>query len=122
MSRRSARFTGIGRFIKTTSFTKAVLVVVLLAGLVAAAVLLGAVKELIAVLVAYVILRIGLGMLRGLARPPAEPPEPGQLRKVRLHYHCSICGTEVRMTVAPDEDPEAPRHCQDEMDLMAPIE
>jgi DNA-directed RNA polymerase subunit RPC12/RpoP len=37
-------------------------------------------------------------------------------------YRCSICGTEVRMTVANDEVPNAPRHCQEDMDLVAPIE
>ena len=61
-------------------------------------------------------------LLRGLSCPAEEPPEAGQLRKVKIHYRCSICGTEVRMIIAPDEDPEPPKHCQEEMDLMAPIE
>ena len=65
---------------------------------------------------------IGMAMLRGIAKPIPEPPPAGELRKVKLNYRCSICGAEVRMTVAPDEDPDAPRHCQDEMDLVAPIE
>ena len=39
---------------------------------------------------------------------------------MRLTYRCSICGTEVRMTAANDEDPEPPRHCQEDMDLVAP--
>ena len=84
--------------------------------------LVGWLEVAIAIAVGYLILRIGFGMLRGLARPLPEPPEAGQLRKVKLHYHCSICGAEVRMTVAPEEDPEPPRHCQDEMDLVVPIE
>ena len=46
----------------------------------------------------------------------------GELRKVKIRYRCSICGTEVRMTAANDEVPEAPRHCQEDMDLVAPIE
>jgi hypothetical protein len=41
---------------------------------------------------------------------------------VKIAYRCSICGTEVRMTVAPDEDPPPPRHCLEDMDLVAPIE
>ena len=77
---------------------------------------------LIAVAVAALIFRIGLGMLRGLARPLPEPPPPGELRKVKIMYRCSICGTEVRMTAANDEMPEAPRHCLEDMDLVAPIE
>jgi DNA-directed RNA polymerase subunit RPC12/RpoP len=40
---------------------------------------------------------------------------------VKLIYRCSICGTEVRMTAANDEDPEPPRHCMDDMELVAPI-
>ena len=65
---------------------------------------------------------LGVVMLGGLARPVPEPPPPGELRRVRLTYRCSICGTEVRMTAANDEDPEPPRHCQDDMDLVAPID
>ena len=98
------------------------LAVLALAGLVAGAILLDLVKVAIAVAVAYAILRLGFGMLRGLAQPPPEPPEPGKLRKVKIQYRCNICGAEVRMTIAPDEDPEPPRHCLDEMDLVAPIE
>ncbi len=93
-----------------------------LAALVVGALLADVFKILIAVAVAYGSLRIGLQMLRGLAQPLPEPPEPGELRKVKIQYRCNICGAEVRMTVAPEEDPEPPRHCQDEMDLVAPIE
>jgi hypothetical protein len=75
---------------------------------------------LVAAAVTYGILRIGVVMLGGLARPVPEPPPPGELRKVRLLYRCSICGTEVRMTAASEEDPEPPRHCLEDMDLVAP--
>jgi hypothetical protein len=81
-------------------------------------------KNLLLVLVAaafaYGILRIGVVMLGGLARPVPAAPPPGELRKVRLLYRCSICGTEVRMTAANEEQPEAPRHCLEDMDLVAP--
>ena len=98
------------------------LIALALGGLVLGAVLADIVKVLIAVVIGYSVLRLGLAMLRNLARPLPEPPDPGILRKVKIEYRCSICGTEVRMTVAPDEDPEPPRHCQDEMDLVTPIE
>ena len=75
---------------------------------------------LVAAAFAYGILRIGVVMLGGLARPVPAPPPPGELRKVRLLFRCSICGTEVRMTAANDEDPEPPRHCLEDMDLVAP--
>ena len=98
------------------------LLLLALGGLVLGAILADVVKVLIAVVVAYAVLRLGLAMLRNLARPLPEPPEPGLLRKVKIEYRCSICGAEARMTVAPDEDPQPPRHCQDEMDLITPIE
>jgi len=74
---------------------------------------------LIAVVAAFVILRLGLFVLRAIAQPP-EPPSEGALRKVNLRYRCSICGAEVRMTQATEELPEPPRHCQEDMDLVAP--
>ena len=42
-------------------------------------------------------------MVNGLARPMPEPPPAGELRKVKIVYRCSICGTEVRMTAAVNE-------------------
>jgi hypothetical protein len=80
------------------------------------------VSVFVAILAAYLIWRMGLAMLRGLATPLPEPPPAGELRKVKIGYRCPICGTEVRMTVSTHQDPEPPRHCQGEMDLMAPIE
>ena len=79
-------------------------------------------RALVAVLVAAVLLRLGWAMISGLAQPVPEPPEPGELRKVKLTYRCAICGAEVRMTVAAQEDPEPPRHCLEDMELVTPIE
>jgi hypothetical protein len=61
-------------------------------------------------------------MLRMFAQPVAEPPPPGELRKVKLMYRCDICGTEVRMTAALDQDPEPPRHCLEDMTLVTPVD
>lgn len=80
------------------------------------------VPVLVAAIGAWLILRVGVMMLGGLARPIPEPPPAGELRRVKIVYRCEICGTEVRMTVSPDEDPEAPRHCQDDMTLVTPVE
>jgi len=57
-----------------------------------------------------------------MAAPIPEPPPPGELRKVKIMYRCAICGAEVRMTVAPDQDPPPPRHCLEDMELVAPID
>ena len=76
-------------------------------------------KILVAIAVAMVLLRMGLAVLRTLATPLPEPPPVGELRKVTLQYRCSLCGTEVRMTVARNESPDPPRHCMDDMELMA---
>jgi hypothetical protein len=77
------------------------------------------VNLLIALVAAFVILRLGLFVLRAIARPP-EPPKEGELRKVNLRYRCSICGAEVKMVQASEELPEPPRHCMEDMDLVAP--
>jgi hypothetical protein len=70
---------------------------------------------------AVVIWKVGLAMLRGFTTPLPPPPPAGELRKVNLRYRCSLCGTEMRMTLANDELPDPPRHCQEDMDLVAPV-
>lgn len=80
------------------------------------------VRAAIAVVIALLIMRVGIAVMRSFVRPVPEPPPPGELRKVKLLYRCSVCGTEVRMTAAVDQDPEPPRHCMDEMDLLTPAE
>lgn len=67
----------------------------------------------------YLMLRLGFAIVGAFARPVPDAPPPGELRRVRLKYRCSSCGTQIRMTLANDEVPEAPRHCADEMELIA---
>ncbi len=74
----------------------------------------------IVLLLFYGTLMTGLWMLKGFALPVAVPPPEGELRRVNLRYRCSICGVEIKMTAAPNEEPEPPRHCQEDMDLVAP--
>lgn len=64
-------------------------------------------------------MRIGVALLRSLAEPPSEPPPVGELRKVRMEYRCSLCGSEMRMNIANAENPEPPRHCMEDMDLVS---
>lgn len=77
---------------------------------------------LIAAAAVGILVKIGFAMLGGLAQPVPEPPPAGELRKVKIMFRCSICGTEVRMTVANDEMPEPPRHCLEDMDLVTPVD
>ena len=76
-------------------------------------------KVLLAIAAFVLMMRLGMLILGGLARPH-PPPEPGQIRKVNLRYRCSVCMAEVKMVQASEELPMAPRHCQEEMDLVAP--
>ena len=75
------------------------------------------IRLVIAILIAIVLVRIGLFILRSLATPIPEPPPPGELRKVNLRYRCALCGAEARITRAPDQIPEPPRHCMEDMEL-----
>lgn len=75
-------------------------------------------RVVVAMLLAYGILTIGIAILGAFARPVPEAPPPGELRKVKLTYRCPTCGTELRMTLANDTLPQAPRHCSDDMELM----
>jgi hypothetical protein len=80
------------------------------------------VAVVVAVLAGWLIVKLGFAVMSSLATPLPEPPPPGELRKVRLVYRCSLCGTEVRMTSANDEMPEPPRHCMEDMDLVTPVD
>ena len=73
----------------------------------------------IAVAAIYLIFRVGLAMLKSFARPVPAPPPPGEMRRVKLRYRCEMCGLEIRTERAATEDPEPPRHCMDEMELVA---
>jgi hypothetical protein len=74
----------------------------------------------IAVLIFYGVLTAGLWMLRGFGMPVMTPPPAGEMRRTNLRYRCSICGVEIKMTAAPNEDPEPPRHCLEDMELVTP--
>jgi hypothetical protein len=76
----------------------------------------------VAVVAGWLILKAGFAVLSSLATPLPPPPPAGELRKVRLVYRCSLCGTEVRMTSANDEVPEPPRHCMEDMDLVTSLD
>ena len=68
-----------------------------------------------------VLWRSGMAVLKALSAPPLAPPEPGELRKVNVRYRCDVCGVELKLTLAPDEDPPPPRHCLEDMTVVAPL-
>jgi hypothetical protein len=79
-------------------------------------------RILVAAAAIYLIFRVGLAMLKSFASPLPEPPPPGEMRRVKLHYRCTLCGMELRVDRAVSEDPEPPRHCMEEMELVAAAE
>jgi hypothetical protein len=68
-----------------------------------------------------VIWRAGMAMLHALSAPPVSPPEPGEMRKVNVRYRCDVCGVELKLTMAPDDDPPPPKHCLEDMSVVAPL-
>jgi hypothetical protein len=81
-----------------------------------------AVIIIVAVVAGYFLFKVGAGMLGSLSTPLPPPPPAGEMRKVNLRYRCSVCGTELKMLLATEELPDPPRHCQEDMDLVAPVE
>ena len=79
-------------------------------------------RLVVGIVMFIVIFRLGLAMIRMFARPVPEPLPPGEMRRVNIRYRCGICGAEVRMTLATEELPAPPRHCLEDMDLVAPID
>jgi hypothetical protein len=73
----------------------------------------------IGILMFVVIWKVGIGMTRGFTTPLPPPPPAGEMRRIKVQYRCSMCGVELRMTLAAEEDPPPPRHCMEDMDLVA---
>ncbi|MBK9970250.1 MAG: hypothetical protein IPP16_05740 [Acidimicrobiaceae bacterium] len=69
----------------------------------------------------YVLWKSGIGMLRSFTTPLPPPPPAGEMRKINVKYRCTVCGLELKMMLAPDEDPPPPRHCLEDMDMVAPV-
>ncbi len=70
---------------------------------------------------AYIRGKSGIAILRSMTSLPPEPPPSGELRKVNRRYRCDVCGVELKLTMAPDEDPPPPKHCLEDMTEVAPL-
>ena len=75
-------------------------------------------KVAVAFVVFALLIRAGVSMIRVVSSQPPPPPPKGELRKIDARYRCAVCGMEMKVMLAPDEDPEPPRHCMEEMDLV----
>ncbi len=73
-------------------------------------------------LIGYFLWKTGIGMLRSMTTPLPPPPPAGEMRRINVRYRCDVCGLEIRLMLAPDEDPPPPRHCLEDMIMMVPIE
>ncbi|MGZ5380209.1 MAG: hypothetical protein ACXWD8_20255 [Mycobacterium sp.] len=71
--------------------------------------------------IGVVLWKSGTGLLRSFSAPMSTPPPAGELRKVNVRYRCSVCGLEIKLTLAPDEDPPPPRHCLEDLEIVAPL-
>ena len=65
--------------------------------------------------------KFGFGMLKSMTTSMPPPPPAGEMRKINVRYRCGVCGVELRMVMAPDEDPPPPKHCLEDMDIIAPL-
>ena len=74
------------------------------------------------VLFGYVLWKTGMAMLqRHDLSCPRSPRRAGELRKVNRRYRCDVCGVELKLTMAPDDDPPPPKHCLEDMTEVAPL-
>ncbi|MEJ1715109.1 hypothetical protein SMA37_26205, partial [Escherichia coli] len=62
----------------------------------------------IGVLMVWFIWKVGLALLRSMTSLMPPPPPAGEMRRINVRYRCDVCGVELRLTMAPDEDPPPP--------------
>ena len=70
----------------------------------------------------WFIWKVGLGILRSMTSSLPPPPPSGEMRRINVRYRCSVCGMELKLTLAPDQDPPPPKHCLEEMQFVAPVD
>jgi hypothetical protein len=78
---------------------------------------MGVLDLLIALAIGLAVWRVSVWMIRLLATPPPEV-DPDDVVAADRHYRCTICGTEVTLTVANLKETAAPRHCREDMVLV----
>jgi hypothetical protein len=81
-----------------------------------------AVRAAVAVAAMLGIYLVGASTLRKFKVPPDAEPDPDQVVPVDARFRCVVCGAEVTMTAAQaGDEPEAPRHCREDMVRLGPV-
>ena len=75
-------------------------------------------RVLVALTAGVTIYVIGASLLRKFKVAPPPEPDPADIHPVNLRFRCTVCGAEVTMTAAHGDDPDAPRHCREDMVLV----
>ena len=76
----------------------------------------------VAVLAMVAIYTIGAATLRKFKIAPEPEPDPDQVVPVDARFRCQVCGAEVTMPAAQaGDEPEAPRHCREDMVRVGPV-
>ena len=76
----------------------------------------------VAVLAMVAIYTIGAATLRKFKIAPEPEPDPDLVVPVDARFRCQVCGAEVTMTAAQaGDEPEAPRHCREDMVRVGPV-
>ncbi len=75
---------------------------------------IGLLNIVIALVIGVVIWRASISLIRLLGTPPPEV-DPEDVIDVEQDYKCTVCGTEVTMTVQNVSEASPPKHCREEM-------
>ena len=69
----------------------------------------------IAIAIGVAIIAATLWVVRLLLIPQPEEPDPDAVKEIAVDYRCIVCGMRLTITHAQDGNPEAPRHCREDM-------
>ena len=70
---------------------------------------------IIAIAIGVAIIAATLWVVRLLLVPQPDDPDPDAVQEVAVDYRCIVCGMRLTITHAQEENPEAPRHCREDM-------
>lgn len=69
----------------------------------------------IAIAIGVAIIAATLWVVKMLLIPQPDDPDPDQVKEIAVDYKCIVCGMRLTITHAQDENPDAPRHCREDM-------